>query len=107
MLQISWYWPELDQFKQDVMKKLYSQTNTEDWPEVAYKGGCYEKKLLQAIGIPHLNLETFGCPKFNDMPQLAQIGSCGEQWCTCTSSLPSSRVLPFHSVDETSVRVTT
>ena len=32
---------------------------------VAYKGGHVERDLLNKLHIPCLNLETFGCPKYD------------------------------------------
>lgn len=34
---------------------------------VGYKGGCYERWLLEKLGIPSVNLESFGCPKFTEL----------------------------------------
>ena len=34
---------------------------------VGYKGGHVEKDLLQKLNIPSLNLETLGCPKYDDL----------------------------------------
>ena len=31
---------------------------------MAYKGGTLEKTLLEQLRIPSVNLETFGCPKY-------------------------------------------
>ena len=48
-----------------------------DRPFVAYKGGHLEKDFLKRLGIPSINLELFGCPKFDDMTRLQTITSCG------------------------------
>ena len=32
---------------------------------VAYKGGTLEKELLEQLRIPHVNLEVWGCPKYD------------------------------------------
>ena len=42
---------------------------------VAYKGGHYEKELLQRWGIPHFNLEQARCPKFDTMTRLCRPAS--------------------------------
>ena len=45
---------------------------------VAYKGGHYEKELLQRWGIPYFNLEQARCPKFDTIrypPRLCQFAS--------------------------------
>ena len=36
---------------------------------VAYKVGTSEKKLLIQLQIPYVNLEDFGCPKFEYLPE--------------------------------------
>ena len=36
---------------------------------VGYKGGTLEKKLLIQLQIPYVNLEDFGCPKFEYLPE--------------------------------------
>ena len=34
---------------------------------LGYKGGQIEKEWLDGLGIPSVNLEIYGCPKFNDL----------------------------------------
>ena len=34
---------------------------------IAYKGGEIERKLLNALYIPNINLEVWDCPKYNDL----------------------------------------
>ena len=46
-------------------------------PFVAYKGGNLEKDFLERLGIPAVNLERFGCPKFDHMQRLETTTSCG------------------------------
>ena len=36
---------------------------------VAYKGGHVEKDLLNKLNIPYLDLETWGCPKYEKSKQ--------------------------------------
>ena len=45
---------------------------------VGYKGGHVEKDLLQKLNIPSLNLETLGCPKYDDLKSemLPLLPSC-------------------------------
>ena len=47
-----------------VLLRLYSQFKTEKSSVVAYKGGHVEKDLLNKLNIPFLDLETWGCPKY-------------------------------------------
>ena len=50
---------------------------------VAFKGGHLERDLLKKMHLPHMGLEAWRCPRFNDMGCLATVGSCGyhEQAC--------------------------
>lgn len=38
-------------------------------PVVAYKGGHLEKDILERAGIPCVNLEGLGCPKFSELAE--------------------------------------
>ena len=62
--------------EQDV-KDLVHKFQQPDKTVVAYKGGHYEKELLQRWGIPHFNLEQAQCPKFETMTRLCRPTSCG------------------------------
>ena len=62
--------------EQDV-KDLVHKFQQPDKTVVAYKGGHYEKELLQRWGIPHFNLEQAQCPKFDTMTRLCRPTSCG------------------------------
>ena len=46
---------------------------------VAYKGGHVEKDLLNKLNIPCLDLETWGCPKYEQLKQtiVEPLPSCG------------------------------
>ena len=48
-------WPE--NYKKYKYFYVYSNST------IAYKGGHYEKDLLNSLSIPAVNLESFGCPK--------------------------------------------
>ena len=37
---------------------------------VAFKGGHVEKDVLKKLGIPYVNIELFGCPKFEKLTNL-------------------------------------
>jgi hypothetical protein len=44
----------------------------------AYKGGCYERDLLDRLGVPGINLETYRCPKAKVLfDQLGWLETCG------------------------------
>lgn len=53
------------EFLDDLLQQLYEEHKTEDKDLVAYKGGVCEKVKLEQLGIPSVNLEDFGCPKFD------------------------------------------
>ena len=57
---------DLEQDVKDLVHKFQQLDKT----VVAYKGGHYEKELLQRWGIPHFNLEQAQCPKFDTMTRL-------------------------------------
>ena len=52
-----------------VLLRLYSQFKTEKRTVVAYKGGHVEKDLLNKLNIPCLDLETWGCAKYEQVKQ--------------------------------------
>ena len=64
------YFPRKDEnaLNQDSVKKLvnylYQRNGDEGREFVAYKGGHVERDLLESLYIPHVNLERFGCPKY-------------------------------------------
>ena len=62
-----------------VLLRLYSQFKTEKRTVVAYKGGHVEKDLLNKLNIPCLDLETWGCPKYEQLKQtiVEPLASCG------------------------------
>ena len=59
------------------LQELYKTYSTPERNRVAYKGGHVEKDLLAKLGIPSLDLETVGCPKFESLNRLTTVGSCG------------------------------
>ena len=48
-----------------LLHRLYRKFATEHRTVVAYKGGNIEKELLLNLGIPCVNLELLGCPKYD------------------------------------------
>ena len=65
-----------------VLLRLYNQFKTEERAVVAYKGGHVEKDLLNKLNIRYLNLETWGCPKNEQLKQsiVEPLASCGFQF---------------------------
>ena len=62
-----------------VLLRLYSLLKMEKRTVVAYKGGHVEKDLLNKLNIPCLDLETWGCPKYEQLKQMIvePLASCG------------------------------
>ena len=58
---------------------LYRKYRTKTMGVIGYKGGHVEKDLLQRLGIPSVNLEEFGCPKFEHLmvPDFNPVEGCG------------------------------
>ena len=63
----------------DLMRYLYRRNKVEGKNVVAYKGGHVERDLLNGLNIPNLNLEVFGCPKFDKYIEniVEPIEGCG------------------------------
>ena len=62
-----------------VLLRLCNQYKTEERTVVAYKGGHVEKDLLNKLSISCLDLETWGCPKYEQLKQtiVEPLASCG------------------------------
>lgn len=66
----------------EIGKVVKSITDFSSSTVVAYKGGHIERDLLTSIGIPSVNLEDLGCPKYDALihnPQyreLDKVGAC-------------------------------
>ena len=56
---------------------LYQKQKTSEQPLVACRGGMIERQWLTLWGIPHIDLEPLGYPKFDHLPRLGSVGSCG------------------------------
>lgn len=71
---------ERDTYPEDWIKPLiqflYDENKRNDQYVVAYKGGTIEKDYLFELEIPTVNLEFFGCPKYNSLPE-PPIPNCG------------------------------
>ena len=47
--------------------ELHSKFSTPERMIVAYKGGIQEKLLLHKLGLPYVDLEDVGCPRFDQL----------------------------------------
>ena len=59
------------------LEELYNTHSSSDRRMVGYKGCVVEKEVLSKLGIPSLDLEKVGCPKFDSMNRVITVGSCG------------------------------
>ena len=61
-----------------IVESFYNDVKTPHRDTLAYKGGHFEKDLLNALQIPSINLEILGCPKAcNLFDRLAWLETCG------------------------------
>lgn len=78
---------ELDQ--RDLADAIETATSDCNEPLIGYKGGHYERDILTDLGIPSVNIESIGCPKFDQLilePKYRQSGSTKPQ-CRLHKSL--------------------
>ena len=61
-----------------MVQTIYLQSKSKEWDCVAYKGGHFERDLLESLGIPAINREDFGCPRYKEL-----IGTGYDQTKTC------------------------
>lgn len=65
-----------------IVKDFYDSIKSKNLSSIGYKGGHFERDLLQKLKIPSINLESFGCPKaellFNRLVWLETCGHLGE-----------------------------
>ena len=59
------------------MSELYQRARTTEHFLVGYKGGHMEKDLLRELDLPVINLEHYGCPKFEKLNTISIIEDCG------------------------------
>lgn len=64
----------------DYILQLYHRYKTSSRDLVAYKGGSCERIKLQQLGVPSVNLEAFGCPKYDVLLQ-DDDDRTGEEHC--------------------------
>ena len=69
---------------------LWERFKTPKQCVVAYKGGTVEKELLVQSQIPYVNLEDFGCPKVEHLPEYYF------SFIDCGCHLNNSRNRRFH-----------
>ena len=61
-----------------VVKGFYGDVKQDDWSTIAYKGGFFERDLLNLLQIPSINLEFYGCPKASFLfDNLVWLETCG------------------------------
>ena len=58
----------------DLVMELQSKFSTPERLVVVYKGGIQEKLLLHKLGLPCLDLEDLGCPRFDQL--VDEPGTC-------------------------------
>lgn len=72
---------EKDLFHPDNLDQLilndYNRSKKPGRNLVVYIGRESEKELLMKLGLSCVNLEDFGCRKFNDLPLPIEIKDCG------------------------------
>ena len=61
-----------------MVQTIYLQSMSKEWDCVAYKGGHFERDLLQSLGIPVINLEDYGCQRYKEL-----MGTGYDQTKTC------------------------
>ena len=53
------------EYLDELLRQLYEHYSTNEKNLVAYKGGICERDRLEELGIPSVNLEEHGCPKYD------------------------------------------
>lgn len=61
----------------DTVLDIYERCKTDCKYVVAYKGGHVERDLLRELNIPSLDLELYGCPKYEEIDYHSWLVSCG------------------------------
>ena len=63
---------------EQIVKDFYINVKNNEQSTIAYKGGHFERDLLNKLDIPSINLEQFGCPKADKLfDQLIWLETCG------------------------------
>ena len=64
-----------------IVKNFYDRVKLNTLSSIAYKGGHFERDLLNKLQIPSTNLESFGCPKANLLfDRLVWLETCGHHF---------------------------
>ena len=50
-----------------VIRELFDEFATDHRPRVAFKGGHLEKDVLTSLNLPYVDLETWGCPTYDEL----------------------------------------
>jgi hypothetical protein len=62
-----------------IVRKFYDAYRINENSVIAYKGGSFERTLLNRLNIPSFNLELFGCPKAVDIfDEMVWLECCGQ-----------------------------
>lgn len=61
---------------EEIIKNMYYENKTNEQYIIGYKGGNIENKILNNLKLPNVNLERFGCPKYDDLPK-PNVNDCG------------------------------
>ena len=70
------------------IRRLYRDFATEQRTRIAFKGGNIEKSFLLDLHISYLDLERYGCPKFDDLRAIMPADEELTEGCDC-HSMPS------------------
>ena len=63
---------------EEIVLHFYESVKKTKTSTLAYKGGNLERSLLKRLGIPSVNLESFGCPKAEALfDALVWLETCG------------------------------
>ena len=61
-----------------IVLEFYQRVRQNESSVIGYKGGHYERDLLAILGVPSVNLESFGCPKAEGLiERLVWLETCG------------------------------
>lgn len=68
-----------EEFLKILLKLEYKEAKTAEKYLVAFKGGHVERDVLEELEIPYVNLEDFGCPKFDCLEHFLKpvVKDCG------------------------------
>ena len=76
---------EQHRVKDDIVE-IWRKCKTPFARKVAYKGGHVERDLLDDLSIPSVNLETLGCPKYEQCTPLPFDCGCHDNCTHCSMS---------------------